>query len=267
MGAYVDNVRMPHLIHPPHTRTPKLPIFQLDSSVSIQCYLYNPIPAPDLTGVWQPQKTHLQVAFPSSTTQRPSLRHSTPVQASEGFSVDEDPGVVRVVGVVGVGLGWAVEFVGAVRWETSNQKHISPNNRYKVLKTVFFLVGLTKCICFVDLNELLSICLHVLEYSGFFCFVLYPPWWGERWRLHPSWSPCSWLWGGWGTLQYRSQVPDDRSNCRGWLHSQPCVDHPKRICRSLFNRMVEGFARTSLSQSEVVTHFDVKKNNAEWNVV
>lgn len=139
MGAYVDNVRMPYLIHPPHTHTPKLPIFQLDSSVSIQCYLYNPIPAPDLTGVWQPQKTHLQVAFPSSTTQRPSLRHSTPVQASEGFSVD------RVTGVDGVGVGWAVVwFVGVVgvgaivRWETSNQKHISPNNRYKGLKTVFF---------------------------------------------------------------------------------------------------------------------------------
>lgn len=136
MGAYVDNVRMPYLIHPSHTHTPKLPIFQLDSSVSIQCYLYNPIPAPDLTGVWQPQKTHLQVAFPSSTTQRPSLRHSTPVQASEGFSVD------RVTGVNGVGVGWAVVwFVGVgatVRWETSNQKHISPNNRYKGLKTVVF---------------------------------------------------------------------------------------------------------------------------------
>lgn len=80
---------------------------------------------PDFGWLWQPQKTHLQVAFPSSTTQTPSLRHSTPVQASVtgsdvlGWAVD---------GLVGVGVGWGTV---ELRWETSNQKHSLLNNSMK----------------------------------------------------------------------------------------------------------------------------------------
>lgn len=184
---------------------------------------------------WQPHKTHLQLAFPSSTTQTPSLRHSTPLQASgmvgglDGVTGSDVMGWA-VVGLVGVGVGW-----DSVRCETSNQKH----SFWRKGLNVYFdrLVGNIYTVCSVDLmhNEWITISLLLCV-----CFFFYPPWWGERWRLHPWWSPCSWLWGGWGTVLYRSQALDDRSYSRGWLHGQPCVDHPKIIPRSLCKRWLKG---------------------------